>query len=235
MREVTQPRTAPPSRSRTVIAVLARPVWHSLPWRALAAAGGLGLLAAASTRLPGQAPGPGTGLALLRLTALAGGLGLAFLLDDPARHTTAALPVGRPVRAWLRLALVAPLLVPWWATALLLVPAGARPPAGPVTLEAAGTAGAALALAAASVRFSAEPLPGRATAAALGRLAVAALVPPRRWSLLVTPGDPNWAATHRWWAALLAAALATWAVCAPEPLRRRSAGSRPAVRSPCGT
>lgn len=232
---MTPPRPAPPSRSRTVITALVRPVWNSLPWRALAAAGGLGLLAAASTRLPGQAPDTGTGLALLRLTALAGGLGLAFLLDDPARRTTAALPVGRPVRAWLRLALVAPLLVPWWAAALLLVPAGARPPAGPVTLEAAGTAGAALALAAAWVRFRGEPVPGRGAAALLGWLAIAALVPPRRWSLLVTPGDPNWAATHRWWAALLAAALAAWAACAPEPLRRRSVSSRPAVRSPTGT
>ncbi|MGX4690800.1 ABC transporter [Streptomyces sp. JNUCC 63] len=208
---------------------LLRPVWCSLPWRVTGAAAGLGLLIAASARLPGQAAGPAAGLFLLRLVALTGGLGLAFLLDDPARRTTEAVPVRRPVRAGLRLAFVAPLAAAWWTAALLLVPHGARPPLGAVALEAAAIAATALSLAAASVRFRTEPLPGTGAAVALLTLAIGSLLVPHRWSLLVTPDDPNWAATHGWWGMILASGAMVWAVCTPEPL---NAGS---VRSPPGT
>ncbi|MFI1166047.1 ABC transporter [Streptomyces sp. NPDC020801] len=220
----------------TVTAALLRPVWRSLPWRALGAAGGLGLLVAGGSRLlPGQAREAALGLVLLRLVALVGGLGLAFLLDDPARPTTEAVPVRRPVRAGLRLALVAPLLAAWWTATLLLLPAAARPPLGAVTLEAAATAGAALALAASSVRFRAEPSPGTGMAVALLTLTVAVLLLPRRWSLLVPPNDPNWAVAHQWWAVILGVAGLVWVTCTPEPLSRRPLKARPPVTSPCGT
>ncbi|MEU7061086.1 ABC transporter [Streptomyces sp. NPDC046197] len=230
------PRTASVSGVGTVIGALVRPEWRSLPWPALAGAGALGLLTAGVVRLPGQEPDVVAALVLLRLAALGGGLSLAFVSDDPARHTTAAVPVRRAVRAALRVALLAPLVVAWWTAMLFLVPAEARPPAGAVTLEAAAVATGALALAAAAVRFGDEPRPGGGIAVTLLVLALVAVLVPRRWSLLVLPDDPNWAAAHGWWAAILMLAGAVWAMCVPEPLRRRSVRSgRPPVTSRCGT
>ncbi|WP_234029348.1 ABC transporter [Streptomyces sp. PsTaAH-124] len=240
MREVTKGRErGADGTPRRVIGALVRPVWRALPWRVTGAAGGLALLCAGGTRLvPDGGPGPAAGVVVLRLVALLGGFALGFLLDDPARHATSAVPVRRPVRAALRLALVAPLAAAWWTAALLLVPEGARPPAGPLTLEAAATALTALALAAATVRFGPEPTPGTTVALTLLVLAVALLLAPERWSLLPAPGDPNWAVAHRWWAAIGAAAALAWAACLPDPLGGRgAAGHRGSagLRSPSGT
>ncbi|MFF3846002.1 ABC transporter [Streptomyces sp. NPDC002328] len=207
--------------TRALLRALAPPVWRSLPWRALAAAGGTGLLLAASTRLPGEAWGEEAGLMLLRLIALTGAVGLAFLLDDPARHTTATTPLGRPVRAGLRLAMAAPLAALWWTTALLLLPAETRPPLGPVTLEAAATATAATALAAATIRFSNGAEVGKGTALWLGAAAVAAVLVPARWGLLTLPGEPWWEETQTRWAVVLGVTAASTLLCTPEPLRRR--------------
>lgn len=199
---------------------LVRVVWRVLPWRVLGAAGVLGAAMAAGTRLTGHEPDAMTGLLVLRLAALVGGLALAFLFDDPARRTTEAVPVRRPVRAGLRLTLVAPLAAVWWTAVLFLVPAAARPPAGAVTLEAAAIGVTAVALAAASVRLRSEPDPGAGAALTLLALAVAVLLLPSRWNLLVPPGDPNWAEAHRWWAGLLVAAALLCAAGLPEPLHR---------------
>ncbi|WP_328735770.1 ABC transporter [Streptomyces bobili] len=208
-------------RSRALLRSLAPPVWRSLPWVALAAAGGLGLLFAASTRLPDQTPGAEVGLTVLRVTALSGGVGLAFLLDDPARHTTAASPVGRPYRAGLRLAMATPLLALWWTTVLLLLPGPTRPPLGPVTLEALATATFAIALATATVRFTDGAEVGRGAAIWLGAAAAVAVLVPARWGLLTLPADRWWEETQVRWAVLLAVTLASTALCVPEPLRRR--------------
>nr|WP_325100245.1 ABC transporter [Streptomyces sp. GMY02] len=199
---------------------LVRVVWRVLPWRVLGAAGVLGAAMAAGTRLTGHEPDAMTGLLVLRLAALVGGLALAFLFDDPARRTTEAVPVRRPVRAGLRLTLVAPLAAVWWTAVLFLVPAAARPPAGAVTLEAAAIGVTAVALAAASVRLRSEPDPGAGAALTLLALAVAVLLLPSRWNLLVPPGDPSWAEAHRWWAGLLVAAALLCAAGLPEPLHR---------------
>ena len=58
-------------------------------------------------------------------------------------------------------------------------------------------------------------------AVALFSLALVELQLPPRWSLLVELNDPDWALVHDWWAALLALAGLVWALCTPEPLRRR--------------
>ncbi|MFF3503524.1 ABC transporter [Streptomyces sp. NPDC003247] len=197
-------------------------VWRTLPWRALAVAGGLGLLPAVAVRLRERAPGEEMGLVLLRLVALSGALGLAFLMDDPARRTTGTTPLGRPLRAGLRLALAAPLAALWWTTALLLIPAPTRPPLGPVTVEAAATAASALALATVAVRFTSAAEVGRRTAVRLGTAAALVVLVPARWGLSAMPGEPWWEATQMRWALLLAVTVATTAVCTPEPLRRRS-------------
>ncbi|MEU8648767.1 ABC transporter [Streptomyces sp. NPDC048737] len=214
------PGHGPTPRLRTLLRSLAPPVWRSLPWAALTATAGSGLLLAASTRLPDQAPGTAWGLVVLRLTALAGGVGLAFLLDDPARHTTVTSPLGRPLRAGLRLAMAAPLMVLWWTAVLLVLPGPTRPPLGPVTLEALATAACAIALATTAVRFTGGAEVGKGTAARLGALAAVAVLVPARWGLLTLPGDRWWEETHVRWAVLLALTLVSTALCTPEPLRR---------------
>ncbi|MFJ1810217.1 MULTISPECIES: ABC transporter [unclassified Streptomyces] len=211
------------SQARGVPADLLRalvpPVWRSLPWRALTTAGGLGLLLAATTRLPDQAPDAELGLLVLRLTALTGALGLAFLLDDPARNTTATTPVGRPRRTVLRLAIAAPLAAFWWVAVLLLTPDPTRPALGPATLEAAGMACAALALATIAVRFTRTAEVGRSTAILLGSAAAVAVLVPNRWGLLGTSQDPYWVATQVRWAVVLGATVALSVLWTPEPLR----------------
>jgi hypothetical protein len=204
---------------------LLRPVARTLPWRALAAGAGTGLLAAFSTRLPSGEPDARLHLDLLRAAALAFALGLAFLLDDPARHTTAAVPARRPLRAGLRLALVLPLAALCWTAALLLVPEATRPPVGAVTLEAAALAAVVLAGAAAAVRLTGGAEPG--TVVAAGFLAFAVAVPlllPDRWPLLVHVGSAHWDAAHARWAGALAVAVPAWAYWVMEPLRGRVAG-----------
>ncbi|MEV6180804.1 ABC transporter [Streptomyces sp. NPDC052015] len=197
-------------------------LWRTLPWRALGVAGGSGLLLAAALRWEERAPGEGSTLGVLRLIALSGALGLAFLLDDPARHTTATTPVGRPLRAGLRLALVAPLLALWWATTLLLIPGQARPPLGPATLEAAAVAATALALATVAVRFTDAAEVGRATVLRLGVAAALVLLVPERWGLSAVPGEPWWEATQARWTVVLGVTVAATALGTPEPLRRRA-------------
>ncbi|MEU9590166.1 ABC transporter [Streptomyces sp. NPDC048193] len=201
---------------------LAGPVWRTLPWRALGAAGALGLLLAGTPRMAGAEPTPWQTLTLLRGVALIGALGLAFLLDDRARHLTTPVPTRRPLRQALRVALVVPPAALWWTAVLLLVPSGLRPPAGDITLEAAAMCVLALAGAAAAVRLTDEPRPGPAVAAAL--LVVAVLAPlllPEDRSLFVVPDDPRWPAAHDRWAVLLTAVAVVWAACGPEPVGRR--------------
>ncbi|WP_225824673.1 ABC transporter [Streptomyces naphthomycinicus] len=213
---------------RAVIPALVVPVWRTLPWRTLGAAGAAGLLTTGLPRLFGSAPGAWFALGQLRAAALAFALGLAFLLDDPARHGTAPVPTGRGVRIALRVALVAPVAALWWTAALLLVPGPDRPPAGDVTLEAGTACALALAAATLAVRRTDDPYPGRPAATALLVTGVLApLLVPDRWALFVAPQDPRWAAAHERWAWLLAGAAAVWVLSLGEPPRRRSARPRP--------
>ncbi|MFJ3671916.1 ABC transporter [Streptomyces sp. NPDC090106] len=192
------------------------PVLRSSPWRVIGAAGAIGLLIASVPRMSGDADAF-LALQLLRVAALAFALGLAFLLDDPARHTTATVPTRRPLRQALRLALVVPLAAVWWTGALLLVPAPVRPPVGDLTLEAAACLAFALAAAAVAVRFGGAAEPGQAVAGAVLTAAVLApLLVPERWALLVAPQDARWDGAHDRWAAVLVAAAAVWAACGPE-------------------
>jgi hypothetical protein len=168
----------------------------------------------------------GLALALLRSAAVAFALGLAFLLDDPARQITAVVPVRRTVRTGLRLALVVPQAALGWAVALLLVPGEIRPPAADVSLEAAVLAALALTGAMAAVRFTEEPQPGPGVAAALLAGTVLAVLLPERWALFAAVGAPGWAAAHQRWAALLVLSLPVGAALLPEPTARRPAPVR---------
>ncbi|WP_432043588.1 ABC transporter [Streptomyces cadmiisoli] len=204
-----------------VPAALSGPVWRGMPRTALAAGAVLGLLLPALPRLFGTEPDAWLGVNLLRAAALCGALGLAFLLDDPARHTTAAVPVRRFVRVALRLAFTVPSAALWWTAALYLLPAESRPPVGAITLEAAGSAVVALAAAALVVRRTDRAEPGVTAAAVLLPTALAVtLLVPDRWALVVAPGDPRWEAAHERWAVVLVVAAAVFTACLPEPLRR---------------
>ncbi|MFI2714751.1 ABC transporter [Streptomyces collinus] len=199
---------------------LVLPVHRTVPWGTVGAAGAAGLLLAGLTRTGETAEG--LSLYLLRAAILAFAVGLAFLLDDPARHTTAAVPTPRPVRIALRVALAVPTAAAWWTVALLLVPPGVRPPAGDITLEAGAACVLAVTAAAAVVRFSEVARPGLPVAG--GLLATAVLVMlfwPGRWALFVPVEDERWSAAHDRWAVVLAGAVVLGAVCAVEPMRRR--------------
>ncbi|MEU6370529.1 ABC transporter [Streptomyces sp. NPDC046931] len=209
------------------VRVLLPPVWRALPWRVLGVAAGAGLAPAAVARLVPGGHDSAFALVLLRCAAVAFALGLAFLLDDPARHVTAAVPTRRTVRTGLRMALVVPLAAVCWTVALLLIPGRIRPPAGDVTLEAALLAALALAGAAAAVRYTDEPQPGAAVAVTPLAGAALAFLLPERWALFVAAASPDWAVAHQRWAALLALTVAAGTALLPEPLRR---GRRPALR-----
>ncbi|MFD4524957.1 ABC transporter [Streptomyces sp. NPDC058470] len=214
----------PTRRTYAVIRALLHPVWRSLPRRALAAGAVLGLLLAGAPWLLSVSPDSWPGLDLLRAAALAFGLGLAFLLDDPARHTTAAVPTRRPVRTGLRVAFAVPFAALWWTAALLLVPEDARPPLGAVTLEAAAVAALALAGAAVVVRCTEAAEPGIAVSGVLlGAGLSAALLVPDRWALVVPVDDPRWGGAHDRWTVILVVAVVVGAACWAEPLRRRTA------------
>ncbi|MEU9730916.1 ABC transporter [Streptomyces sp. NPDC048002] len=197
------------------------PVCRTLPWRALGAGAAVGLLFAGTARLFPEGFDPWLALNTLRAAALCFALGLAFVLDDPARHTTATVPTRRPVRQALRLVPVVPLAALWWTAAVLLVPADLRPPLGATTLEAVAAFALALAGAAATVRHGEEPEPGVAVGAGLLVVAVpAVLLLPDRWDLFVATDAPTWPEAHERWAVLLIAALTTWLLCAREPTGR---------------
>lgn len=216
-----------------MVAALVRPTVRSLPWTRFAAGWGLGLVIAAVPVLFSMELSAELVVNLVRAAALCGAVGMAFVLDDPARHTTGVLPVPRPLRQALRAAVVLPVAAAWWAAVLGVVRAGADSaqwaalPSGAVTVEAGALSGLALALAAAVVRFSAVRVPGPALAGVVPALPVMAgvLLPPR-FALFVPLRDPRWADAHMLWAGVLTAVLAAWAVCGPEP-RRRFGGVRP--------
>ncbi|WDV56854.1 ABC transporter [Streptomyces coeruleorubidus] len=198
------------------------PVCRTLSLGVIGTAGAAGLLLAALPRITGET-GERLCLHLLRGAVLAFALGLVFLLDDPARHTTATVPTPRPVRVALRVALVVPATAAWWTAALLLVPPDLRPPVADITLEAGAAFALAVAGAAVAVRFSDVTHPGPRVAA--GLLTSAVLVKlfwPGRWALFVPVEDDRWAAAHERWAVVLAGAVLVGVLGAVEPLRRWS-------------
>ncbi|MER7483525.1 ABC transporter [Streptomyces sp. NPDC126510] len=203
-----------------MIRQLVFPVHRTVPWAAIGAAGATGLLLAALTRTGETAEQ--LSLYLLRAAILAFAVGLAFLLDDPARHTTSTVPSPRPVRIALRTALAVPATAAWWTVALLLVPPGVRPPVADITLEAGAAFVLAVAGAAAAVRFSEVTRPGPPVTGALLTTAVLTLLFwPGRWALFVPVQDERWAAAHERWALVLGGAVLLGVVCTVEPLRRR--------------
>jgi hypothetical protein len=139
--------------------------------------------------------------------------GAAGLLDDPARHASAASPTPLPLRRGVRLAVGLPFLAAAWIAVLALATTGAETPYRPaarlgLTLQAAALVTLALAAGAALLR---RGLGERATLAAMlvpvTLTSVAALLP-NRLALLALPTGPDWhAALGRWACLLVAGAL----------------------------
>ncbi|XVQ11649.1 hypothetical protein ACQP1W_03435 [Spirillospora sp. CA-255316] len=205
--------------------VLLRPMARSIPWTAPAAGAGLGLMLVAVPLVLSLDLEAGTVLYLLRMAALAVALGMAFVLDDPARHTTDVVPVQRPVRQSLRLALLLPPTAVWWAAVCALAAAGTQGgglPIGAATLEAAALIAVAVGVAAGAVRFTLATSPGLTAAGAVLAVAIASAALPGGLALTVPMGHDRWEETHRVWAAILTLGLAIWALLAQEPTARRA-------------
>lgn len=187
-----------------VVADLLRPTLRALSWGPPVAAvvAGLGIVAVpvlAGAKL--DASGLTT---LLRLTAVCGALGGAFLLDDPAARVIAGTPTPRLLRQALRVAAALPLFAAgWWAATAI---AGGRAlPIGGLTVEAATLLAVALSVTAVWTRHEHSGAAG--PAAATTTLALAALGAVVSDSVFPSPDDPGWDQIHLGWAAVLAIAL----------------------------
>jgi hypothetical protein len=198
--------------TRTLYPLL-RPTAHAIKWRPVVIGAALGLAIllvpeALTARLTD------THLTTLaRIAAICVALGAAFLLDDPATHSTPTVPTPRLARNLIRVALAVPAVALWWALTLALAKttghnaAVAHLPVAALTLEAATLVAAALALAAIAQRRTADGNVGVIAAPAVLLLAALAWFLPRPVALVVTPTDPHWTASHHRWAAVLATAL----------------------------
>ncbi|WP_249998961.1 hypothetical protein [Actinoplanes sp. M2I2] len=209
------------------------PTARALPWGPLTACLVAGLLIMMVPAAATAGLGVDNIVNLARIVMLAGALGVAFLLDDPAASTTAVLPVPRLARIAVRGLLAVPVLAGWWALTLaaahLAVAAEVRPavPALTLTVEAAALVCVAFALAGIR-RGGAAGTVGGIVAAPLTLVLVLLLqFLPDGWSLFVGAGDPRWREAHVIWSVLAGSALLASGLLAHEPTSRR-ATTRPA-------
>jgi hypothetical protein len=222
-------------RIRALVALL-RPTAYAIRWAPPLAAAGFGLALVAVPSVMAVVLSVEDLTALLRIAAIAGALGAAFLLDDPATGSTAVAPTSRLVRHLARVGIAVPVFGLWWGSVIAVTHAGAEDgvrntlPLSGLTVEAAAILALAVALAAVAVRRS--PDGTGAVVAAPGLLVVLAVLRllPERVTLFVVPDDPRWVASHDRWAMLLAVAFvgAVWASCESRAASRRrwSAGWR---------
>jgi len=209
-------------RAHVAVALL-RPTLRAVPWISVAAGALLGLILVAvpASLVELEPRGWAT---VLRLAAVAGAVGAAFLLDDPADRTTVVMPTPRLLRRAVRVALLLPLLALWWAAALLALRAlaGAAQvdglPLAGLTVEAVALLAAAIAIAALAGGTGDGGVTG-----AVGVLAGALLacLPPRPYALVLEPADPAWDGVHGMWALVIAAALIAFAVAGRDPGAQR--------------
>lgn len=188
-----------------VARALVRPTVRAVRWTpfVICLVAGVALLVLS---LDEQRPTAADVLMGLRVAAVFGALALAFLFDDPAESTTAAVPVPLWVRRAVRVTLVVPLLALWWVLVLLI---GARlaphvpVPIAAVILEAAAVSAVTLALAAGGGRWVSEGLGGVAAAPGLLVAVAVAAALPESLALVVAASSPGWRAAHHRWAGIL--------------------------------
>lgn len=226
---------------------LPRHVAGLLPWGPLLAGCLTGIGVTAALRVfagPVETPAElGAGVRASFVPAIAG---LAFLLHDPQRQLTGALPAPPWLTSALRVALALPVLALTGAIQLDLAAralavdlrAAGQPPAGlpwvALTAELAAWCAFALAFAAALERTRWGDLAGFAAAAlalaAVGALAVLPLhLLPAAIVATTRAQQHRWTAAWRFWAAAggTAALVAGWAV--GDPWRRARLPRRPAA------
>ncbi|HEX4699848.1 MAG TPA: hypothetical protein VH857_10875 [Actinomycetes bacterium] len=174
----------------------------------------------------------GPGVEVLQTCGLVLGVGTAFLLDDPARATTAAVPLPLSWRTALPVLVGLVLVGTLWAGVLAWAAATSATglPWAELSLQALAWTILVLAVAASARRLGDldEPGPGAAAATAVIALLIHQL--PGRFSLT---GDPAATATVIRWAALLAVGTLGLVLAGRDPAAPRLAPARrgvPAVR-----
>ena len=195
-------------------------------WAPLLAATTVGLAIVALPALLAGKLSAAVLVTLLRLAAVCGAVGVAFLLDDPATAVTATVPTPRLLRHTLRAAIVVPGLTGAWALAQT-VAAGALKdhrttlPLAALTVETATLCTVAVALAAARLRRGAgEGAAGPFAAGLLLLVAGVAALLPGQISVFAPLSDPRWGQIHHWWAAILIVAIVAYTLAALEHLPR---------------
>jgi hypothetical protein len=208
--------------------------WKTIPWAAVALSGSAALLLAGIPAVAAKDIGPGNHVQLLRAAALAGAIGAAFLLDDPAQATTSVTPTSRLVRHSVRVLLALPLVTTWWAAILAITWFGtdeqgrAGLPLVAVSLETATLIVLTLAISSAlSRRGRAATISSLAVPAVLVLVCILMVLPPAI-TPVVAYGAPRWGQAHRVWGVLLSISTAAFIACSheyprpgPEAIRRR--------------
>ncbi|AXG79399.1 hypothetical protein [Streptomyces paludis] len=171
----------------------------------------------------------GAAAVLLHLTAVLGGLGLAFLLDDPATATTAMCPSPWWLRRSLRITTGLLALTPAWILNTALVhhalPPDTRPalPRGDLAVEALALALLVVALALLGLRLTRGGYGSQVAASGLVVVTLTFILLPQSLEFFTAPTDPTrWHnAALRWRALSLTALLATLTLLPRQPTPRR--------------
>jgi hypothetical protein len=197
-----------------VAASLIRPLVRAISWLPLLV---VTPIVPAMAWLLGMVDGglpPDLTLVMLRATGLLLGAAAAYALTDQMAASTAALPVPRWWRQWLRTALAGSYAALAWAGSYAAVAARSTgaPPWWDTTVEAAVCVACGLAGAGFLVRRVNERYAASAGAATLFALVLGSLFLPDDWSAWPEAGTPHWGPAHTGWLLALPVVLAGLAI-----------------------
>lgn len=209
----------------------------ALTFPTLRAARGTPFLAAAGTGLAvvgvpaamSVVLGPDELTMLLRVAAVCAGVGVVFLLDDPAKPTVETSPAPPWLTVAVRAAGALVATAAWWAAAVAITLTGAADgvrdsvPVRGLTLEAATVVAVALAVSVCGWRAADRGIGSTLAAPALLALLTAVALLPDHVALVVGMADPRWAAAHERWGLLLTVAVLAVPLAATLRRRRRRA------------
>jgi hypothetical protein len=188
--------------SLAIVSALLRPIARAIDWTPLTVTIPLTLAMAGF-----GASQPDVALTCTRFAALLLAAAAAFALIDPMDASTAALPVPRSHRQWLRTLTALTAVAATWAGIAALVAAGcptALPWSG-LTLEATVLTTTTLAATATATHYVPDK-PAALTGIATTLLLAAATLP-LPTTMWATPGTPTWTPSHHQWTAALPLSL----------------------------
>ncbi|MFI1015289.1 hypothetical protein [Streptomyces sp. NPDC020965] len=164
----------------------------------------------------------GAAVLLAHLAAVLGGLGLGFVLDDPAATTTALCPSPWWLRRSLRIAGALLVLAAAWSLGVVLVGRALQPgpelPYGDLAAESAALALLTVALALAGLRFTQGRGGGLVSASALVVVVLTLVFLPSDVALFSDPEDTaRWEGAADRWRVLALFALAGALALLPVP------------------